>query len=328
MVSLACLKIDYISAKKISFYLVFLSIYTIFARRMHKKKTFATILAVLLTVCLLLSACRKQADGKQWNAVYYWRTSLTLSAKELQFLNRYHIQKMYCRYFDVVMDEQTTSPRPNATITFNGQLPAGVEIIPTVYITEDCMHEYHEGLARKLVERILQMNKTNAIEGVGELQMDCDYTSRSRRCYYAFLEEVRSIAAEHGLRLSATIRLHQLQMAPPPVDYGVLMLYNTGDPRKFEKRNPILDLRDVFPYASHLPSYRLQLAAAYPVYRWVRHIQGVQVEHTVAADEILQVKSLVEQQRPELRHSIITYHLDEENIDRYKDNTYEAIYHH
>ena len=174
----------------------------------------------------------------------------------------------------------------------------------------------------------MQMNETNDIEGVREIQIDCDYTSKSRSTYYAFLDEVRSEAQKHHLRLSTTIRLHQLSMPAPPADYGVLMIYNTGDPRKFMERNPILDLRDVQPYLHRLGGYPLPLAAAYPVYRWQRNINGVRVEHEVAADEILQVKKAVEKQRPQLSRTILTYHLDNENINRYQPETYEAIYHH
>jgi hypothetical protein len=117
-------------------------------------------------------------------------------------------------------------------------------------------------------------------------------------------------------------------MKAPPADYGVLMLYNTGDPRRFMERNPVLDLRDVQPYLRHLSNYPLPLAAAYPVYRWVRHIHGVRVEHTVEADEILRVKHAVEHERHSLARSIVTYHLDKENIQRYNPEFYETIYHH
>jgi hypothetical protein len=219
-------------------------------------------------------------------------------------------------------------PMPNATIIFTDPVPSDIEIVPVVYITEDCMHQTPDGLARKLVERIIQMDETHDIGNVKELQIDCDYTLRSRQTYYDFLEEVRREAKAHGLRLSTTIRLHQLSMPVPPADYGVLMLYNTGDPRRFAERNPILDIRDVQPFLSRLPDYKLPLAAAYPVYQWQRTIYGVNVEHTVDASEILRVKQAVEQQRDELRHCIVTFHLDQDNIDRYEPETYEKIYHH
>ena len=117
-------------------------------------------------------------------------------------------------------------------------------------------------------------------------------------------------------------------MEVPPVDYGALMIYNTGDPRKWEERNPILDMRDVAPYLKRLDKYPRPLAAAYPVFHWVRDIHGVRVEHTVEAEDILQVKQAMEKERPELRKAIITYHLDKDNINRYKPETYEEIYHH
>ena len=281
-------------------------------------------------LCLLTAGCSKQkgiAELEEGDAVYYWRTDLRLDSVERAFLTQYQVKKFYCRYFDVVMSE-SGEPKPNATITFSDALPDSIEIIPTVYITEDCMHQKHEGFAEKLVNRILQMNETNDIRNVHEIQIDCDYTSKSRKTYYDFLREVRTQLSAVHYQLSTTIRLHQLSMEAPPVDYGALMIYNTGAPNKWEERNPILDMRDVAPYLNRLDKYPLPLAAAYPVFHWVRDIHGVRVEHTVEAEDILQVKRAMEKERPELRKAIITYHLDQENINRYKPETYEAIYHH
>ena len=282
---------------------------------------------IMLT--LLITGCGKQRPQdeslEQCNSVYYWRTDLRLDSTERAFLKQYNIKKVYCRYFDVVMGDNGTEPRPNATISFSDSLPDIVEIIPTIYITEDCMHKPHKDLAEKVVQRIRQMNETNNINNVHEIQIDCDYTSRSRKTYYKFLEEVVKLWKS---KVSTTIRLHQLSMPAPPVDYGALMVYNTGDPRKWQERNPILDYRDVYPYLKHLEQYALPLAVAYPVYQWVRYIDNVRVEHTVEADVILKVKHAMEKERKNLSNSIITYHLDKDNINRYIPETYEEIYHH
>ena len=281
---------------------------------------------LLLSLCLFIIGCDKRESLPDENSTYYWRTEWQLDSIETSFLSQYHIYKVYCRYFDVVMRDSV--PMPNATIRFVDQVPQDLEIIPTIYITENCMHHHHDGLARRMIERILQINQTNDVSGVKEIQIDCDYTARSRKVYYDFLSEVRAEAKKHGLRLSTTIRLHQLSMPEPPADYGVLMLYNTGDPLKFQERNPILDIRDVQPYLRYLSDYPVPLAAAYPVFCWQRTIYGVHIEHTVEASEILRVKQAVEQKRPELRHTIITYHLDNENINQYNTKEYEAIYRH
>ena len=307
------------------------------------KKNRIAVCIIMLTA-LLIAGCQKDNSQRmleEGNAVYYWRTDFNFDSTERAFLQQYHINKVYCRYFDVVMEE-SGEPKPNATITFSDTLPDSIEIIPTVYITEDCMHQKHKGFAEKLVKRILQMNETNNIKNVREIQIDCDYTSKSRKTYYEFLKEV-SASWNLGMprkdlgsprknlgkpRVSTTIRLHQLAMEAPPVDYGALMIYNTGDPNKWEQRNPILDYRDVYPYLNRLDQYPLPLAAAYPVFHWVRDIYGIRVEHTVEAEEILKVKRAMEKERKDLSRSIITYHLDQENINRYKPETYEEIYHH
>ena len=264
----------------------------------------------MLLAVLLTTGC-KQSEMPEENAVYYWRTEWQTDSLERAFLQQYHINKVYCRYFDVVMNSDG-EPMPNATIRFVQGQQDGIKLIPTVFITENCMHQPHKGLAKKLVDRIVQMNETNDISGVDEVQIDCDFTARNRKNYYDFLQQVRDEAKKHGMRLSTTIRLHQ----------------HTGNPNKFDERNPILDMRDVQPYLRYLADYDLPLAAAYPTFRWIRNFEGVHLEHTVEPAEILKVKAAVEKKRPELKGTILTYHLDKDNIDHYKPETYEAIYHH
>lgn len=282
-----------------------------------------------LLLAALLTACSSTPDTEAANGVYYWRTSLSIDSTELAFLKEHHIDRFYCRYFDVVMGNDG-EPVPNATITFSSTRPRGVELIPTIYITEDCMHQPHPGLAERIVQRICQMNETHDLGPVSELQIDCDFTARSRQTYYDFLQELSTsdVFKEHFKRLSVTIRLHQLSMAVPPADYGVLMLYNTGDPARFQERNPILDLRDVQPYLRYLAGYRLPLAAAYPVYTWHRQVYGMPLEHSADSTEIMRVKRAVEQRRNDLRQQILLYHLSDENIHHYSTNCYEKILKH
>lgn len=313
------------------------------------------IIIFALFVLAVITGCQHQKEDvmtlSMENAAYYWRTTWRIDSTEAAFLSEHDIRRVYCRYFDVVMRDG--EPMPNATIRFPDNagegtveegndanniendglgLPTGIRLVPTVYITEDCMSHAPRGgwpgLAERLVDRIVQMNATHDLQADAEIQVDCDYTLRSRTTYYDFLEQVRSAAKAHGICLSTTIRLHQLSMPAPPADYGVLMVYNTGDPQNFAQRNPILDIRDVQPYMRYLNDYPLPLAAAYPVYRWQRDVDGVRIEHTVESSEILAAKKMVETARKDLSHTIIIYHLDKENINRYDNDTYRKIYRH
>lgn len=199
-------------------------------------------------------------------AVYYWRTVLKLDSAERQFLSRHDIRKMYVRFFDVVLRDGR--PMPNATLRFDDTIPAGIEVIPTIFVMENCLRHGIDSVAPLLVNRVLQMCETCDVTGVRQVQIDCDWTATSQQAYFGFLKQVRSLLAERGIRLSVTIRLHQLRMTPPPADEGVLMVYNTGDVRRRNGRNPILDPRDVQPYLNDLNSYRLPLCAAYPAFGW------------------------------------------------------------
>ena len=79
-------------------------------------------LLLFSTIFLLLACQGKQSPMEEENAVYYWRTDLRLDSAERAFLKQYHINKVYCRYFDVVMSD-SLGPMPNATITFSDTLP-------------------------------------------------------------------------------------------------------------------------------------------------------------------------------------------------------------
>ena len=90
------------------------------------------ILGICLLIGLLTTGCSQQRREvlPEGNAVYYWRTDWRLDTTERAFLKQHHINKVYCRYFDVVMND-SLGPMPNATIRFSENLPEGIELIPT-----------------------------------------------------------------------------------------------------------------------------------------------------------------------------------------------------
>jgi hypothetical protein len=212
------------------------------------------------------------------NAVYYWKTTFRLSAEERGFLAAHGIGRMYLRYFDVYRDRDLTwetIPVPEATLQFIDTVPAGLEVIPTVFIDNslfrDCnMLEY----AEKITNRILVMSKTNDIAGVREVQLDCDWTQTTESDYFEFLKRVASLLEKDTVTLSVTARLHQLRTAVPPADRGVLMCYNTGGVRNHQTANSILDADDVAMYAKSVQNYGLPLDVAYPAFSWAVWFRG------------------------------------------------------
>lgn len=304
-------------------------------------------LATYITACLLAllaSACGRTDGGGSRRSVYYWSTVLDIDSTKQAFIDRHGISRMYVRYFDVVAGEDG-SPVPNATLRFGTGVPQGVEVVPAVYIVNECMAADTAGLAGLILKRILQMNATNDIGGVKEIQIDCDWTRRTRQRYFGFLRTLRAMAAERGVKVSATIRLHQLAEGAPPVDRGVLMMYNTGDFTDISCQKPILDTRAAAPYLRHLAGYGLKLAAAYPIYSWRILFRGGRyvgimhrdddlpvlpgdsiVTRAPSLDDITTAAEAVGSRRPDANSEIILFDLSRQNATRFKPDDYEKIF--
>lgn len=218
-------------------------------------------LLLALFICICLISCSQDKTTETIRSAYYWSTTWQMDSSKKNFIQKHHIKRLYVRFFDVVRDADGEI-MPNATLQFDtadekrtteekekeSLMPKGMEIIPVVYIVNDCFKantktnpirndksgrkssdETPRQLADKILNRILQMNEANDIENVKEIQIDCDWTASTQEAYFKFLHILKEKAKDKQIQLSATIRLHQLSMTPPPVDRGILMMYNTGD---------------------------------------------------------------------------------------------------
>lgn len=221
------------------------------------------------------------------NAVYFWKTVFDPGREELDFLEKHNVKRIYMRMFDIVANQGATPPEdpvvPNATLRFptvenadywqSGSVLSQADYVPTVYITVDALRIMADDIdnwAEKIVGRVCNMVSYNFIPNVDEFQLDCDWTESTQQVFFDLCAAVKEALAgrNRDYRLSSTIRLHQLSQPEPPVDYGVLMVYNTGNFADPDARNSILDIDDVRPYLDNLSGYRLPLDVAYPLYTW------------------------------------------------------------
>lgn len=208
------------------------------------------------------------------NAIYYWKTVLDADSADIEFMRMHKIKRAYIRFFDVVKDESPVARDiviPNATLKVKTPLPVD-EIIPTIYITLNAIRNMEDvdKWAELIVERVDNMSKYNAFGELHEIQLDCDWTSDTEDTYFRLCKAIknRMVSMDSNNCVSSTIRLHQLAKTAPPVDYGVMMLYNTGSFENENEVNSILDVEDVVPYMKRLAKYALPLDFAYPSYSW------------------------------------------------------------
>ncbi|MDE7080260.1 MAG: hypothetical protein K2O78_01200 [Muribaculaceae bacterium] len=228
-----------------------------------------------LLSCMTKGDAPAAEDPQGGNGVYYWRTMLQLDSVERRFLQVNDVKRGYVRFFDIVVDKSPMAMdpvMPNATLQVKDSMPVD-EVIPTVFITVDAMKEMQalESMwAEKIVKRICNMCSYNGLPSPREVQLDCDWTGQTNSAFFNLCREVKKelLKVNPKGKVSSTIRLHQLSQTPPPVDYGVLMVYNTGSFSNPNEYNSILTEASVKPYMKYLADYRLDLVYALPIFKW------------------------------------------------------------
>lgn len=252
----------------------------------------AILLLTVTVSCLVAVSCNERGvydfeDSEQHRSVYYWKTIFSISPEDSLFLSKHDIDRIYLRMFDVDVDVDynpsidTLGVVPIATASFSSAKPEGIEIVPTVFITQEAlwMHEESEDkLAALIVKRVLNMCSYNDLGPIREIQFDCDWTLTSESMYYDLCDSAKKILHEKGIALSGTIRLHQVERAEYPFDRGVLMLYNTGAIKDPDTSNSIISYEDVRKYLgvkSRVEKFRKArkgncpiIDFAYPTFCW------------------------------------------------------------
>ena len=306
-------------------------------------KLSTAVVCFLLSIGLTLSCSKPKPMPTTMRSVYYWSTTLNMDSVKTAFMRNYDISRMYIRYFDVVAD-QSGRAVPNATLKFATDVPQGIDIVPTVCVMPECLRQDRSRLASLIVKRVVQMNETNDVYNVKEIQIDCDWTQSTRQLYAEFMQAMMRECHSRHLKLSSTIRLHQLAQTPPPADRGVLMMYNTGDATDIRCHKPILDMHDAAPYLPRLNDYKLKLSTAYPIFTWRILFRGgrfvgfihndgeypilpsdsIALRQPSAAD-IIEAVNVIGSRRPDANNEIILFDLNNHNINRLKHKDYEKI---
>ena len=139
----------------------------------------------------LFWACQQKQAPAQLS-VYYWKTFFRLEAPAQQFLQDYHIQRLYVRYCDIILREGEAVP--DAPVEMDTTHLKGKEIVPVIYIKNEVFLNREvsvEQLSERLSQYIAQINRTYKLS-VSEVQLDCDWSLKSREPYFEFVQRFKA----------------------------------------------------------------------------------------------------------------------------------------
>ena len=187
-------------------------------------------IAYFLFALSSLYSCQSTSSSPANLSFYHWKSQLSLSNTELNYLDTLAVEKIYLRCFDIDWDFTLQEAIPLAPLDINSETPNDLQIIPTLFITNRTFLHLPDKDLPELVNKTHQ-KLTNYIQqlpnhSIPEIQLDCDWSGQTRDKYFRFLEAIKT--KFDSIPLSATIRLHQIKYfkrtGVPPVSRGMLML--------------------------------------------------------------------------------------------------------
>jgi len=245
----------------------------IFANEQTKNRMKHWAIILMLAAVAATSCGRNEQEALGHRGVYHWKTTYDPSEWEKEWMAEHKVDRLYVKLFDVEAGQKAGEPDwkmvPIATTQFRQELPKEMEVVPVVYITVDAIRnlentdwerDYYDLYAKLLVKRIDDMMAAHYGGEVREMQIDCDWTQQTRESYFKLAREMKELLHKRGIRLSGTLRLHQLREVgigegdgyydtdTLPFDRSLLMCYNTGRLQEAGTANSILDYDDVKPY--------------------------------------------------------------------------------
>lgn len=228
----------------------------------------------LLFLLVLFTACKRH--HKVDTSFYYWKTVYKHNPAEQQLLRNLHVSTLYLRVMDVDLNEEG-KPIPISPIEFKQALPAGIQIIPVVYIVNNVLKGASNAALNDLAKRIVLFVDgkvaQSGVQSYRELQIDCDWTTTTRNNYFYLLKQIALQPGAQHKTLSVTLRLHQLKNqiknGIPPANKVMLMCYNMGNLRRYGQQNSILDVRELKKYANdNITNYPISLEVGLPLFSW------------------------------------------------------------
>ncbi|MDP2365723.1 MAG: hypothetical protein Q8M94_18390 [Ignavibacteria bacterium] len=227
-------------------------------------------------VSLSILSCTNNLQKEISLGVYFWKTNFSLSTTELNWLKESEIQKLYVRFFDVDWNPNINSAVPVGDVAIETKKVNAVEIIPVVFITNRTLKNIPDSLISELSQNIHNkiFGKLALFDNLSikEIQLDCDWTESTRDKYFKLVENLKQLAENDKIEITATIRLHQVKFfsktGVPPIKRGMLMFYNMSDVSDMRTRNSIYDEDVAKRYLVNFDKYPLDLDVVLPAFSW------------------------------------------------------------
>ena len=242
---------------------------------------------------LMVSACTQKRHHDV--DFYYWKSKCAIGETEREYFNQLESKRLFVRLFDVDIKSHQAAPVGRIQAFGKDVLPNdSTKVIPVVFITNQTFLDYVSDSAVEKLAANVSSTIEHIMEAAGvayeEIQIDCDWTQRTKAPYFRFLKQ---LAEQSGRSISCTLRLHQIRdyqkTGVPPVSRGSLMCYATSSPMENDTRNSILDMELLKSYTVNINEYPLDFDIILPIYSWgivTNHVGEVKLINGLTEEDL------------------------------------------
>lgn len=218
---------------------------------------------IFLLLLSILISCSSTKESPSGYSFYHWKSKAKMTpGLESQLTG--DLNKVFLHYFDVVPGSNEGNPA--YILTEVDDWYKDKEIVPVVFITNKLLGRTYrlEQLAKGVSSMVNEMSLHHFGRKIKTLQIDCDWSVSTQKNYFQFLKLLKA-----NFDIEVTIRLHQIKYPEktgiPPVDRGVLMVYNIGDLKNMQE-NSILNTKVLKSYINEDSEYPIPLDIALPLF--------------------------------------------------------------
>lgn len=217
----------------------------------------------------VLMGCATPPDPLVIPAVCRWRNTTALDGPEQAAISTHRLQRVYHKVLDIDWNGRHGAHPVSVVPVTKDMYPAGIEIIPAIYITERTFRELDDTDTDTLASQLRKKLRKECAADIHGLLLDCDWTATTRDRFFRLAGLLRD-----SLRIPiiSTIRLHQYahpaRTGVPPVDRGLLMPYNIGSVKEPAETHSIFDPEKAKAYFQGKEPYPLPLDIVLPAFSW------------------------------------------------------------
>lgn len=276
---------------------------------------------LLLACCVLLIACGRESKTLQAPSFYYWQLEHTppLPMAQLEAMDAQHF---YIKLMDIEWSIKENLPIPKASLQLTPNLKPLFEkkFTPCFYIQNEVFLNADSATSADFAQKIFdvfthkinqivstyKLDNNAVVTAVQEVQIDCDWTAKSKDQYFYFLSQLKKQLSR--TTLSVTLRLYPYKypqlMGIPPADKAILMCYNMDNIKQFKTNNSIYDIDVLKQYITQPNTYPIAIEAALPIYGWYVWFRNQQYKGILYAPEFKQLTTSAMPNMP--HHYLVT----------------------